>query len=457
MTKDDKRRYLILKDPNIYKGLLVLSLPIMLNNFIRTIHDLVDMYFVANIQGHTADAVSSISITFPVIFVFISLGMGLSVGGTALISQLVGSNQREEAERYATNLVVISVIVGVVLNILGYFFAPLIMQLMGAEGYLLEKSTLYLQIRSFELTSLFIFYAFTSIRQSDGDTVTPVVYGIITMILNIILSPLFITVLDQGVEGAAYATLIGNTVIVPIIVYQLFNSKSGLRINFKKYNVVGNIIKHITKIALPASTGQAITAVGFMIMNSVIISYGVQTVAAFSVGNRISSMVLHPVMAIGGVLAAYIGQNIGNANPERAREATKKAMILGIVIMTVFSAGLMLVRTPVASFFLENDAAALDLAVRYLFFLLIGLPLMAIFQTFMGVYNGTGYTKYSFIIGVTRLWVLRIPLILYFRYFTDMGSSGIWTAMLISNFIIAFVGYYLYKRVSFEPKIELDI
>ncbi len=455
MSKDDDRRYLILKDPNIYKGLILLALPLMINNFIKTIHDLVDMYFVSKIPNFSAEAVSSISITFPVIFTFISLGMGLAIAGTALISQYVGSNQIEDARKYATNLLFIAAMTGLILNVISYFGAPYIMTMMGAKGYLLENSISYLQIRSFELIFVFIFFAFTAIRQSGGDTFTPVVFGVITMIINIVLSPILISYFGLGVQGAAYATVIANVVVVPFIMYQLFFSKDGITISFRIFKIQKYISNKIIKIALPAASGQAITAIGFVIMNTIIISYGDQTIAAFSVGNRLSSLVLHPVMAMGGILAAYIGQNIGNANPERAKEAFSKAMKFSVGIMIVLSLIILGVRRPLVSVFLEGDQGALDLAVRYMFYLIIGLPLMAVFQTFIGAFNGTGKTKYTFIFGVTRLWLFRIPLIFYFKYFTDMGNSGIWTAMLLSNFLITFVGYFLYRRLDFKPRIEI--
>ena len=108
MSKDEKKRNLILHDKNIYKGLLILAIPLMLNNFIKTIHDVIDMYFVSNIPGFSTEAISSISLTFPVVFTFISLGIGLSAAGTALISQQVGSGQFDQAKKFATNLVVIA-------------------------------------------------------------------------------------------------------------------------------------------------------------------------------------------------------------------------------------------------------------------------------------------------------------------------------------------------------------
>ncbi len=480
MSKDDDKRYLILKDPNIKRGLFILALPIMLNNFIKTIHDVVDIFFVSRVIEDSASGVGAISATFPVIFMFIALGIGISIAGTALISQLVGSNQLLEAKKYATNLIYISVILGVLLLLLAFFGAPLVMKLMGAEGFLLEKSITYLRIRAFELPLLFSFFAFQAIRQSTGDTVTPVIFGIITVVLNIILSPLLIMVLDMGVEGAAIATLISQVAIVPFIIYHLFRSKSGITIDVNEYKLDKKVYKPLIKTAIPASFGQAFTAIGFIVLTSIIIHNfsfdmidpvtGLQmyndageklvnndVYGAFSVGNRISSLILHPVMAIGGVLSAYIGQNIGNLNPERARKSFKEALILSITIMTVLSLIFMPIRGIVASVFYDKGTDVYELTVRYMFFLLVGLPLMAIFQAFIGAYNGTGSTNYTFIVSVTRLWLIRVPLILFFVYVFNMGPSGIWTAMLISNFVIAFVGYFFYQKLSYEPKVQLDI
>ncbi len=455
MNKDERKRNLILKDPNIYKGLLLLAIPLMINNFIKTIHDLIDMYFVSNIPQYSTEAISSISLTFPVIFAFIALGIGLSAAGTALISQQVGSGQHEEARKYASQLVVIALIAGILLNVFSFFGAPMIMRLMGTSGYVFENSVKYIQIRSFELPVVFLFFAFTAIRQASGDTVTPVIYGIITILVNIILTPLLVSYYNLGVSGAAYATLIANIIIMPMGLIKLFKAKSGVTIASKYLPLDINISRHIIKIAVPASLGQAFTAIGFGIMNGIIVSYGVQTVAAFSVGNRLVSLILHPVMAIGGVLAAFIGQNIGNQNIPRAKETFRKAMILSVAIMIVGSAVLMNFRGYFASFFIKDDIVALALTKEYMFFLFIGLPLMAIFQTFLGTFNGTGNTKYTFIISTTRLWLLRIPTVFFFKYFTDLGSAGIWYAMLVSNILISFLGIYLYKKIDFRPKITI--
>lgn len=321
MSKDERRRYLILKDSNIYKGLLLLAIPLMLNNLARTFHDLVDTYFVSRIPGYGKESIAAIQITFPITFVYISIGFGLSIAGTALISQFRGANLFKEAKKYASQLILIAAVIGIILNILSYFLSPLLMRMVGAEGYILENSSAYLQIRSFELTFLLIFFAFSAIRQSSGDTITPVILGLWAIVINVILTPLLVINMGLGVTGAAYATVIGNLAIMPFGFYLLFRSKNGVTISLKYLKPKIDIIKKLITTALPASLGMALTAVGFYVLNIVIFSYGTETVAAFSTGNRISSIFLHPVMAIGGVMAAYIGQNIGNLNPERAKEA----------------------------------------------------------------------------------------------------------------------------------------
>ena len=456
MTKEQKKQHLILNDPNIYKGLLILSIPLMLNNLIKTLHDVVDMFFVSEIPGYSTEAINSISLTFPVFFTYISLGIGLSAAGTALISQQVGSRQMFQARKYASNLVVIALILGLLLNVGAYFFANPVMRLMGTEGFVLENSVKYLKIRAFELPFLFVMFAFTAIRQSSGDTVTPVIYGVITVIINIVLSPILITYAGLGVSGAAYATLIAQVVVMPFVIVMLFKSKSGVTIQ-KEHLILDPDISHkIIKYSIPAALGQAITAIGFIIMNALIVTYGDPTVAAFSVGNRINSIILHPVMAIGGVLAAYLGQNIGNENPDRARLAFRKAMVLSAGLMGLGSFIVIWFREPLMGIFIKDDPIALALGVEYMFYLLIGLPLMGIFQTYMGTFNGTGNTKFTFVFSITRLWILRIPIILIFKYFTEVGSSGIWYAMLISNFVIILPGIYFYRQIDFKPKIEIE-
>jgi putative MATE family efflux protein len=454
MSTDVKKSHLILKDKNIYKGLIILSLPLMLNNLLRTLHDIVDMFFVARIAGLATESVSAIQLSFPIMFTFVALGIGISVAGTALISQFIGAKKEDQAVHYAGQLFWVAILASLIFLVLAYVSAPAVVASMGASGYVLDATVQYIRIRSFELPYSFLFFALLATRQASGDTASPVYIGGTAIILNIIFSPILIQTFNMGVAGAAYATILANLLMFPFLLHRFFFAKTGIRLDLKALKPDFPVMKEIVKVAIPASVGQSLTAVGFGVMNGIIYSLGIETVAAFGIGNRLTSLVLLPVLAMGSVISAFIGQNIGALNQERAREVFKKAMILTTGILTVGSLMMLPFREPIIKLFIQDDPVSLALAVEYLFFILVGLPLMGVFQSFLGTFNGTGYTKYTFYMAVIRLWGLRIPVTLLFREFTSLGSSGVWWSILISNFVMAGIGLVFYKLISFEPRIK---
>ena len=178
--------------------------------------------------------------------------------------------------------------------------------------------------------------------------------------------------------------------------------------------------------------------------------------AAFSIGNKISNILLMPVLALGSVLAAYVGQNIGAGNGDRARQAYRVSRNIGLAIAVAGSLLLLPFREELVAL-LSNDSATQTAAVEYMFWVLLTQPLMSLFQNYLGVFNGSGRTIYAFWISTARLWLVRLPLITLFKQFTEVGSAGVWYAMVLSNFIILFLGAFLYRRVDFTPlRMEIE-
>ena len=202
--------------------------------------------------------------------------------------------------------------------------------------------------------------------------------------------------------------------------------------------------------AAPAASSQALSALGFLVLQGVILSYGNEISAAFSIGNKISNMLLMPVLALGSVLAAFVGQNIGAGDSARARQAYVTSRNIAL-LMSVAGSVLLYPLRFWAVGLLSNDAATRAAAVEYLFWVLLTQPLMALFQNYLGVFNGSGRTSYGFLMSTCRLWAIRLPVITFFRHFTNLGASGVWYAMNISNFLIVVLGASLFRRVDFTP------
>lgn len=456
MNEMTYKQRLLLKD-NLYKSILILSLPVFLSNLLKSLHDLIDMYFVSNLidESKVEASISAISLTGPIFMISQALALGFMIAGASIMAQALGSGDEAKAKKISGQLFLLCSICGILFNIIVYFVTPFVMKAMNATGDTYELSVLYVRVRSFEMLPLFMFYAFQATRQSTGDTLTPVLFNVFSVILNIILTYAFIKYYNMGVKGAALSTLISNIVIVPVFLLMLFKSGRGnISINFTDVKFDITEAKLIVKLGIPAALSQAFASLGFLIINGFILDYGNATVNAFSIGNRINSLVLMPAMATGGIVATFVGQNIGANNISRAKEAFRKTMFITIALMVVGALGLLPISRQLASIFLKNTVDALELSVEYLYYVLLGLPLMAIFQVYMGTYQGCGETKYSMILATSRLWIFRIPVVYIFKNVLMLPNSTIWYVMTISNFLAAMLGAYLYSKCKFESKIE---
>lgn len=451
--KDSNKSYLILEEKNLLKAIIILALPIFLSNLLKSIHSFVDLYFVAPLGDN---AIAGIAITNPIIQISLSLAAGLMIAGVAIMSQALGAKKPEFARNVAGHVMTLCVITGIIFNVIVYFITPwLVTSVLDATGETRELAIQYVQVRSFELVPLFTFFGFLASRQSSGDTRTPFVFNIISVGLNVVLTWYFVEKLNQGVKGAAIATLIANVIIMPFYLTMMFVDKKDIYISFKDIKLNIKTVMLIIKLGVPSALAQAFTSLGFLLINGWILSYGEATTAAFSTGNNINSIVLFPAMGIGQVVATFVGQNIGAENSRRAKKTIKVAMTFTIIFMSIGGLALLPLSRILGSIFLKNPES-LNLSVEYMFFLFTSLPLMAIFQVFMGAYQGAGHTFYSLILATIRLWGMRIPLVFLFTEILELDSSGLWYAMIISNVGATFIGIILYSFCNFDRKITKE-
>src|SRR6056297_2194525 len=204
---------------NMVRLILTLSAPIMINNSIQTIYNLADTYWVCRI-GDTQ--IAAITLVWPIIFLMISIGIGISIAGTAIISQYIGAGLLEKAEIVAGQVISISFLISAAIGFPSAYFASSIISAIGGTGELLTEATIYLQVIFIGLPMMFLFFSFTTIKQGQGDTLTPMKYGAASLLLNIILDPIFIFVFELGIKGAAMATVLSRGLFAIYAIYKLF-------------------------------------------------------------------------------------------------------------------------------------------------------------------------------------------------------------------------------------------
>lgn len=450
LDKMDKREMIL--NGNMYRTILILSFPIMINNFIQTLYNLVDGIWVSKISSvHFA----ATAFVFPVNFFFISFGMGLSIAGTSILSQLVGANKIDEAKGYASQLISVTLISSIVFATIGYILSPTVIGLMGGTGDFAEYANTYLKIMFFNIPFMFLFFNVNSMMNAQGNTITPMLLSGGSAIINVILDPIFIFNFDWGIAGAAWATVLSRAILAFVGVGIIFSKKNKLKPSFKNFEFQKEKIKKIITVGLPISFGQTGASLGFIILNGFIASYGTATLAAFAMVNRITSLLMQPAMGMGAGITAIVGQNIGADQVKRAKEAFQKAFKLSIIIGIIGCIFLLVFDKQIINFFMQSDddPSVIKLGITYLGYISLSMPLMGMFSVFTGLFQGSGHTKYSMSMEIGRLWLVRLPMILLFKHFTDMGSSGIWFSMSFSNLIVCIYGYIIYKKDKWQEKV----
>jgi len=457
----------ILHEPSIIKGIVIMAIPVFLNNLLKSLHDLVDAVFIARMPVESPEvmdsALAALNIHWPIFNFFMALGIGLSIASVSIVSQYLGANRKDLAKSYASKLVFLSILLGILITgifllasdlVLGY---NLFAYLMGARGDALKFAGEYFRIRSFEFVFVFIFLVYQAIRQASGETLRPVLLNISGIFVNIVLTWLFVSKLGMGISGAAYATLIAQIVVVPLLIIDLFTTKKYVKISLSEMALDKEVIKDMGRFAVPASVGQAVSSLGFVIIQSIILSYGDHVSAGFSVGNRISSLLLNPVVAISSIMAAYIGLNIGHHQPERAKKSYQISRNLSLWIMVIGISIIIPLRNPIIVFIIGTSASrSFDVASEYTVWILLTQPLMAIFQSHVGLFNGAGRPNLTLRMSMVRLWFIRVPLVLILMWVLPKEMyQGIFYAMMISNIAIVFYGHYLEKQINYEVQVRL--
>ena len=440
---------------NITDVIFKLSIPLMISNLIKTLYGITDGIYVAQISSEDYAATS---FTWPVLYLFIAVGLGVSVAATSLMSQRLGARKLKDCSIYAVHTLILTTVLGVFFSILGVITALFIVRWMGATGSFEYKSYIFLAINSVGLLFDMIFFGYQSILNSQGRTKSMTIISTISSITNVVIDPFFIfdnvlgiPGLNMGLAGAAWATVLSKVLLV-VFAIRVVKKESEIEVSFKNFRLDMGIIKHIFSIAIPASLGSSGEAIGFTVLNGFIQSYGTTTLAAFSMGNRLSDIFNQGAIGIGMALTSITGQNMGAGKKERSKDIFKRAN----VIITFFSLAsaiiILLFKDQLLSIFIK-DRSDIELwrqASEYMYFSAIITFFMGYFSAINGFFQGVGKTKLTMYLSLARLWVLRLPLIMILKSLTNLGSTGIWISMLVSNALTVIVGFIIYKRGRWE-------
>ena len=426
------------------KNLFYLSLPIMIINLLRVTYSITDMFWIGRISK---EALSAITFSMPLVFLIVSLGMGIAVAGSVLVAQNEGKGDSERVNFAASQTVVFSLFFSLVAGAVLYFSVGPLLSLLGAEGVVLRMGREFLQVISMGLFSFFGFSIFISLMRGYGDTLTPMVVMFFAVVLNIVLDPFLIFGLgpfpELGVMGGAVATVFARGLAFLVGLYILFSGRKGIRISLKNMVPEPGMFMKMVRVGFPASFSVTSRAISVNILVAIVGTFSNAVVAGYGIGVRIFSLIFMPASAASRGVATMTGQNIGAGNIERAESVGLFSARYMFYFQTLLGALIFFLAGPIVSIFTQNPEV-ISTGSNFLKITALTFGFVGAKRSFTGAFRGGGNTLLAAVVTLFSFIIVRIP-VAYFMS-ESLGSQGIWWSFPLSNVIGVAVAYLIYEN-----------
>ena len=443
--KETEGTKILLADPKT--AILRLSLPMMIAMTLMTLYNVVDAFWVS---GLGADALAAVGFSFPLFIVTIGLASGLGTGGEAALARMIGARDRAGASSVAMHTLILMTVLAVVVTIPLFFFAHDIFILMGA-GEAAGLATEYARILFLGTFALLFGEVAYALMHGEGDAKRTMYAMAAGAVANIVLDPILIYSLDMGIAGAAWATIIAEVIAAVPMVYWLFVKRDTyISLRFREFSPDPATVRNVLQVGLPAAAEQLALALMALILNVLIVLIAnTDGVAVYSVGWRVVSIGLTPILAISSAVVAVTGATYGARAYVRMETAFRFAARLGLGIGIGLAAVTFIFAPLIAGLFTVGDAAGIApelttyLQITSLVYPVVGFGLFS-----ASFFQGTGLGARSLMITVLQSVVLSILFAWMFAVILGLGLSGIWWGVAAGNAIGAALGYAWARRYS---------
>ncbi len=431
----------------ILKSLLTLAIPIVLANVLQSAYQIIDAFWVGRLGGA---AVAAVSISFPVMFLMIALGMGLAMAGSTLIAQYRGAGNDTMVAHIAAQTLNMVAALSITLSVLGYIATPALLHMMGVGADVYPGALGFMRVSFIGLLFNFSFFVFQSIMRGVGRPTLPVYIVLVTVILNFALDPLFIfgwgPIPGYGVMGAALATLATQVLAALVGMIVLRAGRHGIHLRPRDFVPDLTYMKRAFYLGAPASVEQSARALGLMVLVFLITSFGTQTMAAYGVGSNIVQVVIIPAFGLSMAISVLVGQNIGAGNIERAARIGRLGTQLAFSTLTVIGIIVFLFAPAFSAFFVPHDPGVIAESAHFLRVMSLAWGFMGIQIALIGALRAAGNMVTTMMLTITSQWVIQFPLAYILSKHTGLNANGVWWAFPISNVLSAMVVLAVYAR-----------
>lgn len=426
---------------SVPKLLLSMGIPMMISMAIQAVYNIVDSYFVSVMKGTDAISnmgeygVNALTLAFPIQMFMVAIGVGTGVGINAVLSRRLGEGNRKEASNIAGNAVFLGACTYIAFLIFGLFGVKAYISSQTNDPIILNMGSSYLRICCTLSFGIIFYMIYEKLLQGTGRTMLATIAQIAGALTNIILDPILINGLgfipSMGIEGAAYATVIGQVVSFLLDVYFHYVLDKDLDAGLKYLIPKKRIIIDIYRVGLPAIIMQAVMSVMTYVINIIFGHVSVAAVTAYGIYYKIQQFVFFAATGMNNAMIPVISFNYGRQDKSRVNQAIKYGMIYTLIIMIVGFLILQIFAHPLIGIFSlsEETISQSILAIRIvtLGFLFIGANV-----AYQGVFQALGYGVHSLIVSLIRQVIVVLPLA-YLLSLLENAKQVMWIAFPIAE------------------------
>ena len=441
-----------MREMPVRKLMVQMGIPMILSMALQAVYNIVDSAFVGNMKEGSEAALNALTLVFPVQMLMVAIGIGTGVGTNALLARTLGQGDTKKAAKVAGNSLFLGVIIYVICLIFGIFGVKAYISSQTVDAQVIAMGTSYLKICCVISFGIIFFSLFEKLLQATGRSLYSTIGQVVGAVVNIILDPIMIygigPVPEMGVEGAAYATVIGQVVSAALLFIFHVKLNKEFEHGVKYMKPDGRIIKEIYSIGLPAMIAQALMSIMVYVMN-LILKFSPSAQTAYGLFYKVQQFVLFLAFGLRDAITPIIAFAYGMGDKKRIKDGIKYGLIYTAVLM-IF--GLIITEAfPGAFATLFNAGQSRENFIGAMRVISISFIFAGINVAYQGVYQALEGGIESLVISLLRQLVIILPLAGIFSIFVRNGQADvslIWWAFPITELIACAVGYVFLRRIK---------
>lgn len=390
----------------LVKKIFVFSVPLVLTGMLQLLYNAADIVVVGRYTGSMA--VAAVGSTSSLVNLIVNLFMNLSVGVSVAVAQNYGAKNYTALSETVHTAYLLSLIVGTVVGVFGFFASRAMLEMMGSPADVLELSALYLRIFFLSMPATTVYNFGAAILRAVGNTRQPLYYLSVGGVINVCLNLFLVIRFHMGVEGVAIATVTAQYISAALITLCLMRTEGPLQLYFKRLRLHGRQVKAILRIGLPAGLQSAVFSISNVIIQSSINSFGSVAMAGSAASNNLEGFIYTGMNGVAQASLTFTGQNVGARQHRRIGGVVRICMALVLALGLGFGAFAIAFSGPLLRIYLPTDPQAVAYGAERLFIICVSYFFMGLIDVLIGAMRGMGSSLAPMLVVVAGVCGIRI-------------------------------------------------